>query len=266
MELQKKDLGSRVYNTAIKDISGLADFSSVFDVIAAHCNDPNSVDSIFKNNEFGIRTEKTLEKVRWAINNAILDFRNENHSDLICRIFSEQVPFQDKKMCFYWHFALNNRLFREISAQVFSKVYFSGRAAISQDDIAGFIQEHICGQSRNNVKWTDNTIYRLSTKYLSLMTKMDFVTSGRVKSFNPIRPSSEAQVLFLYFASLYSPESNNILKNDLLPISFISPDDIKEKLKKLSLKGFFNLSFNGVDLNIQLTHSYKEICNVLYVG
>ena len=37
----------------------------------------------------------------------------------------------------------------------------------------------------------------------------------------------------------------------------------EEKLKKLSLKDYFNMDFNGVDLNIELTHSYKGICDVL---
>ncbi|MGZ4042325.1 MAG: BrxA family protein, partial [Bacteroidia bacterium] len=41
-------------------------------------------------------------------------------------------------------------------------------------------------------------------------------------------------------------------------------DDIRDRLKRLSLKGFFNMDFNGVALNIELTHSYKEICDVLY--
>jgi len=49
-----------------------------------------------------------------------------------------------------------------------------------------------------------------------------------------------------------------------LPISFIPYEDIQDRLKKLSLKGLFNMNFNGVALNIELIHSYKGICDVLY--
>ena len=84
------------------------------------------------------------------------------------------------------------------------------------------------------------------------------------KSFRHIRPSSEAQVLFLYFAKLFAPNMGNILINEFLPLSFIPQEDILERLKKLSLKGFFHMNFNGVALNIELTHSYKGICDVLY--
>jgi len=50
----------------------------------------------------------------------------------------------------------------------------------------------------------------------------------------------------------------------LLPISFVPSEDVQDRLKKLSLKGFFNMNFNGVALNIELTHSYKGICDALY--
>ena len=72
------------------------------------------------------------------------------------------------------------------------------------------------------------------------------------------------QVIFLYFAKLYDSGNNNILSNTLLPLSFMVTEDLKDRLKKLSMKGFFNMDFNGVALNIELTHSYKGICDVLY--
>ena len=112
--------------------------------------------------------------------------------------------------------------------------------------------------------WSEDTLYRVATKYLSLMTKFEFVTSGRTKSFNHIRPSAESMVLFLYFARLYEPTVTNILTSSLVPTCFITAEDMQSRLKKLSMQGFFHMSFNGVELNVELTHSYKEICDVLY--
>jgi len=96
------------------------------------------------------------------------------------------------------------------------------------------------------------------------MSKLNFVSTGRVKSFRAIYPSSEAQVLFLYFAKLFAPTMGNILINEFLPLSFIPSEDILERLKKLSMKGLFDMNFNGVALNIELIHSYKGICDALY--
>jgi len=71
-------------------------------------------------------------------------------------------------------------------------------------------------------------------------------------------------VLFVYFSNLFSPEIKNIFENELLPASFIAKEDIQDRFKKLSMKGFFDMSFNGVALNIELTHSHKDICDALY--
>lgn len=253
------------YNTAIKDIAGIKDYSLIFNIINAHFSEPESTDSkITDDNEFDIRASKTRTKVSWAINKSILQFISEEHKDLVSKIFQERVPLQDKKFAFLWHFCLNNRLFREITISVFTKIYFSGRAQISKEDIIAYIKDISDKKDPAKPDWSEETVYRLATKYLSLMTKFDFVSSGRIKSFNHIRPSSEALVLFLYFSNLFAPKTKNILENALLPASFVATEDIQGKLKKLSVKGFFEMSFNGVALNVELTHSHKEICDALF--
>ncbi|HGH8099278.1 TPA: BrxA family protein, partial [Vibrio cholerae] len=52
------------YNTAIKDIAGLKDYTLVFNIISAYFCEPNLTDSkITDENEFDIRTSKTRNKV-----------------------------------------------------------------------------------------------------------------------------------------------------------------------------------------------------------
>jgi hypothetical protein len=215
-------------------------------------------------NEFNLRTEKSRKRIQVAINNEILQFINQDHQDIFQEIFTDRVPLQDKELVLVWQFALNNRLFREISSRVFAKTYYSGRASISKEDITAYLKEFLRQNESLEISWSENTVNTLSTKYLNLMSKLGFLSPGRVKSFKHIRPSSEVQVLFLYFAKLLSPSASNILTNELLPLSFVPSEDVQDRLKKLSLKGFFNMNFNGVALNIELTHSYKGICDALY--
>jgi len=262
---QTKQLNQQGYNTAIKDIAGIKDYSLIFNIINAYFSEPESTDSkITDYNEFDIRTSKTRTKVNWAVNKSILQFVNEEHRKLVSNVFHDNIPMQDKKFAFLWHFSLNNRLFREITTKVFAKVYFTGRAQISQDDIIAFLKDKMSSAGPDFPQWSEDTLYRVATKYLSLMTKFDFVTAGRVKSFNHIRPTPEALVLFVYFSNLFSPEMKNIFEHELLPASFIAKEDIQDRFKKLSMKGFFDMSFNGIALNVELTHTYKDICDALY--
>lgn len=253
------------YNTAIKIIGGLRDCSVIFKAIDAHFSQSDSLKELInERNEFNLRTESSRARIEREVRKGFLQFKNDSHRELIQEIFTERVPQQDKELALVWQFAMNNRLFREITSRVFVKTYYSGRTGISKDDITAYLKELLLQNEAVEISWSENTIDTISSKYLNLMSKLGFLSSGRVKTFKHIRPSSEAQAIFLYFAQLYSPGNDNILANELLPVSFIPAEDIHERLKKLSLKGFFNMEFNGVALNIELTHSYKGVCDVLY--
>jgi hypothetical protein len=253
------------YDTTINVIGGLRDCGVIYKAIESHFSEGDTLkDLISERNEFHLRTERSRERIERGVKGAFLHFKNQDHRDLIQSIFLGNVPLQEKELILFWQFALSNRLFREISSQVFVNAYFSGRSGISKDDIIAYLKEFLNQNKSLNLNWSESTINILSTKYLNLMTKLNFLEGSRKKSFRHIKMSAEPLTLFLYFTKLYDPENSNVLTNDILPLSFVGTEDLQERLKKLSLKGFFNMNFNGVALNIELTHSYQGICDALY--
>ena len=83
----------------------------------------------------------------------------------------------------------------------------------------------------------------------------------------PVRQSDDKNSKTIGILSLcfrFKDEMKSIFEHELLPASFIAKEDIQDRFKKLSMKGFFNMSFNGVALNVELTHTYKDICDALY--
>jgi hypothetical protein len=265
MQQRHKNTDPSTYNTAINVIGGLKDCSVIFKAIQSYFNTSVSVkEFIYQNNEFHLRTERSRTRIEQEVRRTLLHFHSEEHRELIQEIFTDRVPLHDKNLALMWQFALNNRLFREISTRVFVKIYLSGRVNITKNDIIAYLKEFLHKNESAGIYWSESTINTLSTKYLNLMSKLGFLNSGRNKTFKHINPSLEAQVLFLYFATLFLPNVSNILENDFLPLNFIPLTDVQNRLKKLSMKGFFNMSFNGVSLKIELTHSYKGICDVIY--
>lgn len=256
---------SNQYNTAINVIGGLKDATVIFKAIKAYFDQSDSLSELVKTrNEFNLRTERSRDRVVRAVGKEFLTFRDPGHEAFIQEIFQDHIPLKDKEMILLWQFALNNRLFRELTANVFVEIYYSGRVSVSKEDIIAYVKEFIVGKSIEGPGWSEKTISTISTKYLNLMSKLGFVSSGRNKGFNYIKPSSEALVLFLYFAQVYAPKTKNLLANEFLPLSFIPEEDLQSKLKKLSLKGLFDMNYNGVSLGIELKHGFKEICDVLY--
>lgn len=253
------------YDTAVNVIGALRDCGVIFSAIESYFTESDSANGLGnQRDEFKLRTEKSRARVELEIRKTFLRFDNRDHQDLIQGIFENDAPLQDKELVLFWQFALNNRLFREISLKVFTKLYTSGRTTISKDDITAYLKDFLSQNNTLKTRWSETTVTTLSTKYLNLMTKLNFLSSGRTKLFRHIRPSSQAQVLFLYFAKLFNSKQSNLLLNEFLPLSFVPSEDRRERLKKLSMKGFFDMSIDGIALNIELTHSYRGIADVLY--
>ena len=252
------------YDTTINIIGGLRDCTLIYQAIDSFIHDDSLCDVEPIQNKLNLRTERSRTRVGRAIKEGFLGVYNQEHRDLVQSFFQSKVSFQEKELVLFWQFALNNRLFREISLNVFLKIYFSGRTTISKEDIIAYLKEFLNQHKELNLNWSESTINTLSTKYLNFMSKLNFLEGARIKSFKDIKPTSEMLVIFLYFAKLYDPENSDILKNQILPFSFILPEDIPERLKKLSMKGFFHMNYNGVSLNIELTNTYQGICDALY--
>lgn len=265
MEILNNSIDTNTYNTAINVIGGLKDYTVILKSIDSYFSEYDSLDKLInQRNEFNLRTEKSRARIEREVENIFLTFLNTEHKVLINSIFTDRVPQQDKNFVLFWQFAINNTLFREISNNVFIKTYYSGRISISKDDIIAYLKEFLHQNVLLQISWSASTINMLATKYLNIMTKLGFLDTKRIKTFKYICPSSEAQVLFLYLAELYSFKDSNILDNELLPLSFIGSDNVLDRLKRLSVKGLFNMNFNGVSLNINLTHSSKGICDAIY--
>ncbi|NLG18374.1 MAG: DUF1819 family protein, partial [Fibrobacter sp.] len=161
------------YNTAINVIGGLKDCSVIFKAIDSHFSQSDSLKELVnQRNEFNLRTERSRTRVEREVRKVFLQFKSQEHVDLIQGIFTESVPLQDKELVLVWQFALNNRLFRKISSRVFAKTYYSGRASISKDDITAYLKEFLRQNESLEISWSENTINTLSTKYLNLMSKL----------------------------------------------------------------------------------------------
>lgn len=246
---------AHTYDTAINVLGGLASTAELLEADTYRAESVVGVD---------LRTKASSGRVGWTIQKTVLAYQSEDHAALVRHFFAGGAPASDREKVFLWHLALNNRLFREISIGAFSTAYFSGRAGLKKDDILGFLKECIMQNQDFDLDWAKSTIDRLATKYLNLLTKLNFLAGSRNKTFVPMRLSGEALTLFLYLARVHQPESRNLLNNDLLPLCFLSPPDLIERLKKLCQNGTFSIECVGSALNYDLLTPFADLPHVLY--
>ena len=122
--LQRK-IHNYEYDTTINIIVGLKDCNVISKPIKAYFSEDDSVHNLItERNEFVLRTERSKIRVTRAINNSFLHFNNDDHKDLIRSIFTGNVADEVKQLILFWQFAIVNRLFFDISTNVFIKIYF----------------------------------------------------------------------------------------------------------------------------------------------
>ncbi|MBC8191214.1 MAG: DUF1819 family protein [FCB group bacterium] len=250
------------YDTSINVIGGLKDLSMIehaYEYFFTHGGDQGS---ILPKDQFDLRTERTQLRVERGIRNGFLKFHDSAHQLLLQSLLSESLPLQDRNLVLFWQLCLNNWLFKEISDHVYVPVYWSGRTTLPKEEVIAFIKEIV--HLNPELDWSEITIITLARKYLNFLTKLGFLEGAQKKYFTGISLSSEAVIAFLYFSRVADPSTRNLLKNTFLQLSMIPKDDLIARLKRLSMKEYFEMDYNGVDLNLSLTHEEQEVGHVLY--
>ena len=141
------------YDTTINIIGGLSDCDIIYSAIDGFFTQGDAIrDLASTRNDFQLRTERSKIRVELALRRSFLEFYNQDHKDLIQALFQHKLSLPEKELILFWQFALNNRLFREISLHVFIKAYLSGRSSLTKDDIAAYIKDSVSHNKALTVK------------------------------------------------------------------------------------------------------------------
>ena len=253
------------YNSNINIIGSIPDYQLIFKAIELYVSGKEAIeDAIVKHNEFDFKTEKARKRFLSAVNSTFLNFQNKEHEALITTLFAHSPSLETKQLILFWQFSLSNRLFFEISRDVFIKNYFSGKVAFPKEDIIAYLKDLIANTPELKDKFTEKTIDKIASKYLTVLKKLDLIEGRQKKTFKHIQVSNDALLIFLYLLKTIDSIGSDILQNRYLSLSLISSESFVERVKQLAKKDLINMSFNGVELNVELKQHDKGIENVLF--
>ncbi len=258
-------MGVYTYNSDINVIGGIPDYQLIFKAIELYTSGKDAMnDALIKRNEFGFKTESARGRFMRAITSAFLNFQNREHEALITSLFMHSMSLETKQLILFWQFSLSNRLFFEISRDVFVKNYFSGRVSFPKEDIVAYMKDLIANTPELKDKFAEKTISTIASKYLTVLKKLDLVEGRQKKTFKHIQVSNDALVIFLHLLKAIDPSGSDMLKNKYLSLSMVPLDSFAERVKQLAKKDLINMSFNGVALKIETIHTGKGIGSVLF--
>ena len=254
-----------MYNTSVNVIASIPDFNLIIDVIGdyAHGKSKDYVyDRIFNQNIYGIRTGKSRSRFLSAINDVFLKFKSDNHKIIFYSLFKHSELQQIKKMSLYFQFSINNKLFFDLSTNVFVKLYQAGRFNIDKSEFISYIHD-LKVNNQEIQKWSDSTIDIIGSKYLTFMKKIDFLKGRTKKEFNRITIDDSTIVYFIYLIKALGESSSDILKSPYIPLLMSSQQNLINRIKKISMVDYFVTSTLGYDLKIDLKYNYEEIVDVI---
>lgn len=253
------------YNSDVNIIGGIPDYQLIVKAIKLYSSSSDMIyDAIIKRNEFDFKTENARKRFLAAVTSTFLNFQNKEHEELITNLFAHSMSLETQQLILFWQFSLSNRLFFEISRDVFIKNYFSGRVSFAKEDIIAYIKDLGSTTPEMKDKFTDITINTIASKYLTVLKKLGLIDGKQKKTFKHIQVSNEALVIFIHLLKAIDPSGSNILTSKYISLSIISSESFAERVKQLAKKDFFNMSFNGVALKIEPIHTNKGIADVLF--
>lgn len=256
------------YNGDINALGGIQDYHMIQEALQSYlCGDANFQERLVEKNEYDIRTAQGRGRFYRGIKSSILKFKNDNHESLYYSFFhqlDEKFPYD---FLIFWLLVQNNLLFEKLSREVYLKFYFNGKVSITGGDVFAYLK-HLqeTDKAFGELNWTKKTMEPIASKYLTILRKLNLLEGKQKKHIKQINLPDATLTIFLYILKACYPETSNILVNDFLIFSFMTPERLSERVKRIAQKGWYEMSYTGTNLNIEPTINYNQLSYGLFGG
>ena len=256
---------NKTINTSINIIGSIPDYQFIYDVMR-QLSQNGSKDEIYESfiskNIYSIRTVESRIRFINGIKSAFWQFKSSDHETLIRSLYKSSALENTKRFSLFWMLGINNTLFESITKNAFIKAYLSGRIQIKNDEIVAYLN-HFRETNEVVKEWSDSTIDRVASKYLTFLKKIDFVTGRQKKEFKYIQVDDISIIFFIYLLKAIAPDQHDILKSRYIDFIFIEKNNLPVVLKKAKYTEYFNMQTTGKNLIIDLKYNFGELISVI---
>lgn len=244
----------------------MQDYHMIHESLRSYFNNENDLKKRFiEENIFGIRTEEGRGRFYRGIKSSILKFQSDEHKD-IYRSFFEQLDSRlPYNLLIFWQLSINNRLFNNLTKELYLKFYFQGKTTVVGQDVFYYLQDlKQRDKDFENQNWTKKTTEPVASKYLTVLRKLGFLEGVQKKQLLYVQVSDQELTVFAYLLIAIFGESTNFLNHEFIPFSFVSNESFPERIKRLAKKGLIGMTYNGTKLTIYPLLKYKELVDGIF--
>lgn len=244
----------------------MQDYHMIHESLRSYFNDEDDLKKRFiEDNIFGIRTEEGRGRFYRGIKSSILTFHCDNHKDIYSSFFKSLDASLPYNLLVFWQLSLNNRLFQNITKELYLKYYFQGKTTVVGQDVFYYLQDlKQRDKDFEDQNWTKKTTEPVASKYLTVLRKLGFLEGVQKKQLLHVQVSDQELAVFAYLLIAIFGEGTNFLNHEFITFSFVSNDSFPERIKRLAKKGLIGMTYNGTKLTIHPTLEYKELADGIF--
>lgn len=246
-------------NTDINILGGLPDWNLVFVFL----------DEKYKAGEkdtghhqyTAIKSHKAVARFKKAIYSSMLFFKNQQVEALVKSMLRNQTLTDESILMLFWNASYNNNLLDYLNRSVYFPALYSGRISVRKDEVMACLTE--LKESEKQLKgWSLKTINITASKYLTLLKKFQLLEGTQKKTLLHPHVTDVMFVMFVYWQQAVEQKAN-ILSGSWLQYSFVERDLFIERVLQKKYSKYFNVSYTGDRLNIELLIPFENIYDVI---
>lgn len=208
-----------------------------------------------------IKTDKSVTRFENAISETLIRFANSEVEILVRTFLEEERLSNDALLLLFWNASFNNELLNYLNDQVYFVSFYSGKITIKQDEVLDCLKD-LREREVDLKKWSESTIDRTASKYLTLLKKFNLMQGSVNKEIVHPYLNDKMFVIFVYWLKAIESRAN-LLDSDWIKFSFCEPSIFLERLMHKKFSKYYELLYTGDKLKIQTLFPYSTIYNAI---
>lgn len=199
-------------------------------------------------NPFQYSTRSYRKRLFLSLKKLLLRTFDSTHEHLLVNLARKNVNKNFYRIVLYLQVGLNSKLFREITLNVFAKKRSQGALKLTKHSIDDYLLDNVPATK----EWSETTVNRLGTRYLSLMYMFGFIEGEDRQTMAIYSPALRHIAYATYLDQILT--KNPFIGLDTLTFQLLFLNDhetLVNKLKDLSLDGYFDLEVAGGEIKVK---------------
>lgn len=248
-------------NTTINILGSLQDWNLVVQFLESRYKERGDVGEGFQAFT-SVKTHKSIQRFEKAITDTLIRFENKEIEALVRSLVDSEKISINSLLLLFWNASFNNHLLSYLNRNVYFPAFYSGRMGIRSEEVVACMMDLKERESEQLGSWTDYTIEKVASKYLTLLRKFGLMEGSQKKTISHPNLDDTMFVLFIYWIHAVE-EKANLLLSSWLQYSFLEKQSFIEKLTQKKFARFFRFNYTGDNLQVEPVLPYHTIYNEL---